>query len=105
MTVNVIASLLKQILPKLIESMAAWAADTDSQWDDFAVDVLRFLYDSDLFREWLSGLIANSPAGVLSLVSVPLEVRAEAERRGIDWQKFLAALPTIITLVRAIIGK
>lgn len=105
MSVNLVASLIKQVLPKLIESAGAWAAETEAVWDDFAVSVLRFLYDSEEFRLWMAQLIAGTPAGALAIVAPSEALRLSAERRGIDWAKFLEALPLIITLVRAAIGK
>jgi hypothetical protein len=92
---DIVATLLL-ILPLL----EAAAKNTATVVDDFAVEVFRSALDNPAIAAWIDSLLKADHADRMALAcGASPEVQAGFAARGIDWQKVVSALPTILKIV------
>lgn len=91
-----VVSLIKEILPWLEQG----AKLTATTFDDMAVEVFRAALDNVAIAAWLESLFhADAETRVSLAAGASPEVQAAFAARGIDWQKLIEMLPTILKII------
>lgn len=96
---------LRPILIQVRNAVAAIAPYTEIKSDDaLVVGIDAALHDAAMFG-FLQQSVADDDAGKLSVTTTPpVAVQPIVEEMKIDWAAFLQALPTIISLIKALRG-
>jgi hypothetical protein len=93
------------VLSYLLNGLAELAKATTTKIDDEAVDVGRAILAEGVLLDWFYGKV-TAPDGTLALEAGPSpEVLSVLSARNIDWEKFLSAATTLISLFRMFAGK
>lgn len=96
---------LRPVLIQVRNAVAALAPYTQIKSDDaLVVAIDAALHDAAMFG-FLEAAVKDDDAGKLSLTTTPpVALQPVIEEMKIDWSAFLAALPTIIALVKSLRG-
>lgn len=90
----------------LLNGAAEFVANTETPWDDLAVEVLGVIIESEAVQNWLADLLDNTPPDVMFAVGdAPEAVKAAFVGKGIPWDKVIEYLPQILALARILFGK
>lgn len=92
---------LRVALGKALALLTILAATTATKVDDEIVGFLNAINDSPALLEWFQKKFSDDAAGVLSVESdPPAALVEEIKLRDVPWAKLVAALPTLIQIVK-----
>lgn len=91
-----VVEVIKEVLPWLEKG----AALTATQIDDAVVQVFKAAIDNPTIAAWIDSLFQADAADRMTMAcAASPEVQEAFAAKGIDWQKVVALLPTVLKII------